>query len=427
MAYYNNAINNDYNNNQDLQEFEIAIVKMDNEVLDLNNLYNYAKRFSIFDSCISIFFQIKFANTNNKIDAKEIRKAYCDYFCKFDENNIEKWPFINFERFNRIFNILIKEKTQYQNFYHMLENNGMKNKYRDIIPLEFIISIIESMNRKLIFNKEQIFNDEDHYLIKLKCHFSQPENPFWFITYLKEQILLPFSYIFSEYYIIFLSLSKIIIPNNNLNMNELRSNRSNINNDNLSVNTLNSNNLSVFNNSSYEEYGMIFDGNLICEPNRKLSDDAKFYCLFLLMGVAKLWSRRVADLMDNNNDYYLENSLKSQDELDLKQFNLEINKNGNQKIKYIIKEYHEELKKCKLIFEEQKYKALVKYGEIIESGIIEIEKKVKKYYNENKKKYKEEKKILQINFVGDRNESNSFMPFSDTKNWGNFRNMMGNK
>ena len=140
MAYYNNAINNDYNNNQDLQEFEIAIVKMDNEVLDLNNLYNYAKRFSIFDSCISIFFQIKFANTNNKIDAKEIRKAYCDYFCKFDENNIEKWPFINFERFNRIFNILIKEKTQYQNFYHMLENNGMKNKYRDIIPLEFIIS-----------------------------------------------------------------------------------------------------------------------------------------------------------------------------------------------------------------------------------------------------------------------------------------------
>ena len=437
MAYYNNAINNDYNNNQDLQEFEIAIVKMDNEVLDLNNLYNYAKRFSIFDSCISIFFQIKFANTNNKIDAKEIRKAYCDYFCKFDENNIEKWPFINFERFNRIFNILIKEKTQYQNFYHMLENNGMKNKYRDIIPLEFIISIIESMNRKLIFNKEQIFNDEDHYLIKLKCHFSQPENPFWFITYLKEQILLPFSYIFSEYYIIFLSLSKIIIPNNNLNMNELRSNRSNINNDNLSVNTLNSNNLSVFNNSSYEEYGMIFDGNMICEPNRKLSDDAKFYCLFLLMGVAKLWSRRVADLMDNNNDYYLENNLKSQDELDLKQFNLEINKNGNQKIKYIIKEYHEELKKCKLIFEEQKYKALVKYGEIIESGIIEIEKKVKKYYNENKKKYKkddddekkykEEKKVLQINFVGDRNESNSFMPFSDTKNWGNFRNMMGNK
>ena len=80
---------------------------------------------------------------------------------------------------------------------------------------------------------------------------------------------------------------------------------------------------------------------------------------------------------------------------------------------------------------------MVKYGEIIESGIIEIEKKVKKYYNENKKKYKkdddnekkykEEKKVLQINFVGDRNESNSLMPFSDTRNWGNFRNMMGNK
>ena len=439
-TYYKNAFNNyDENNLGDMKAFEVALSEIDDKILDLNELYHKAKQFSIFDSCISIFFQIKFSNTNNKVDTKEIRKVYCDYFCKFDENNLVNWPSINFDRFNRIFNILIKEKTQYQNFYHMLENNGMKNKYRDIIPLELIISIIESMNRKIIFNNEQQIYDEDYYLKKLRQHFSQSENPFWLINYLNEQILLPFSYIFSEYYIIFLSLSKKSNINYNNNINDMQSNRSIINNDNLSINTLNSNNISALNNSAYEEYGLIFDGNLMADPNRKLSDDAKFYCLFLLLGIAKLWVERLSDIINNNNDYYLGNKLKSQDELDLKQFNLEITKNGNQKIKYILKEYSEELKNFKLKFIEQKYRALEKFGEIIESKIIITEEKLKNIQIQNKNekikkdeenrenKYKEDKKVLQINYVGDKNVSTNYRPFSNVNfGTGGFRNMMGN-
>ena len=445
-TYVNNTINiNNQNNNIDLDNFIIAIHKLDNELISLNDLYQkYAKQFSIFDSCISILFEIKFANTNNKVDTKEIRNIYCDYFCKFDDRTLEEnWPFINFERFTRIFNTLIKEKTQYQNFYNMLQNNGMKNKYRDIIPLEFIIAIIESMNRRIIFYKDNFNHNDNYYLIKLRQNFSIRENPFWLISYLKEQIFLPYSFIFNAYYIIYLSVCKDLYPRKNNNIiNDFISNRSNLNNENLSVNSFNSNNISGLNNSSYEDYGMVFDGNLNRDLNKKKSQDAKFYSLFLLLGIAKLWSNRIIDIIDNNNDFYLETHLKSQDELDLKQFILEIKKNRNQKIKNLIKEYFEELKKFNLIYSDQKYVYLQKYGEVIDEEMKSAVEKVNNFYSEKKKSYDNDEyydnynnqnkfksdyqnKILKISFVGDRNMPNNFMPFTNSKAGGNFINMMG--
>ena len=441
--YFDNAINNNSNNinESDLDEFRYAIIKLDNELLDLNTLYqNYAKKFSIFESCISIFFQIKFANTNNKVDPKEIKSVYCDYFCKFDDKTLDmQWPYINFDRFIRIFNTLIKEKTQYQNFYNMLQNNGMKNKYRDIIPLEFIIAIIESMNRKLIFDKDNFFNDDNYYLIKLKQNFSQPENPFWFINFLNVQIFLPFSYIFNEYYIIYLSLSKDSPPNlrNNI-FNDIRSNNSNIinNENNLSLNTFNSNNLSIYNNSNYEEYGMVFDGNLNGDLSKKISKETKFYSLFLLLGIGKLWSNRIIDIIENNNEIYIENKLKTQDELDLKQYKLEVKKNGNQKFNNLINEYFEILKNCNLTFSEQKYSYLEKYGEIIKNEMKMAEKIINDYYK-NKKSYDNinsdskgnsidnQNRILKINFVGDNNIRNTFKPFTNSRGDGGFINLMG--
>ena len=423
-----NYFNKNENNNANLNEFKNAIAILDNELLDLNTLYqNYAKKFYIFDSCISIVFQIKFANTNNKLDDKTLET---------------KWPYINFDRFFRIFNTLIKEKTQYQNFYNMLQNNVMKNKYRDIIPLELIISIIESMNKKLIFNKDHFFNNDNFYLIKLKENFSQPENPFWLINYLNEKILLPFSYIFNEYYIIYLSLCKDFIPKffQNNNINEIRTNKSNINiinNDNLSVNTFNSNNLSVFNNSSYEEYGMIFDGNLTGDLNKKISPDTKFYILFLLLGIAKLWANRLIYLIDNTSEYYLENELKAQDELDLKQFHLEIKKNGNKKINVLINEYFEELKKCKLFISEQKFLYLKKYWEIIENDIILTKDKVNSFYSKKKITYNNNYKVQNdydnnnlktfsdVNTVEENNIVNNYMPFTNSISGGGFINLMG--
>ena len=448
-SYLNSYINNANNNNiieEEFQPFIDGIIKLDNEPLDLNTLYkSYAKKFSIFDSCMAIFFQIKFSNTNNKIDPKEVKNIYCEYFCKFDNRTLAlNWPFINFERFDKIFNTLIKEKTQYQNFYNMLQNNGMKNKYRDIIPLEFIISIIESMNRRIIFNDDKFING-DNYLMKIRQNFQQSENPFWFILYLKDQIFLPLSYIFNEYYKIYLSLSKESIPkmfNNNININDLRSNRSNsINNDNLSFNTFNSNNLSVINDSGYEEYGMIFDGNLNADLNKKISQDAKLYCIFLLLGIVKLWVNRLTNILDNNN-YGFDDNKSSQDQLDLKQFNLEIKKNGNQKIKNLFREYFEELKKCKLIFSEQKYEILKKYGEFIEKELNNLEERLSviypkknsfdnndynnynnNYYNNNEN----ENKILKINVVKEQNKINNYIPFSNSRSSFNFINLMGKK
>ena len=442
IIYINNAINNNpnnLNNINNLDGFQTAIIKLDNEIICLNDLYkDYAKKFFIFDSCISILFENKFANSDNKIDTKEVRSVYCDYFCKFDKITLEeKWPFINFDRFNRIFNILINEKTQYQNFYNMLQNNGMKNKYRDIIPLEFIIAIIESINRKIIF-LDNLNDDNNYYLNKLKQNFRQPKNPFWFIQYLNEQILLPFSYIFNEYYIIYLSLSKNPLPKKlgNNNINDLISNRSmTSNNDNSSIHTFNSNNLSVINNNSYEEYGMIFDGNLTGDINKKKSQDSKFYSLFLLLGVAKLWVNRLMDINKNKYDNYLEPKINSQDELDFKQFNLEIIKNDNMKIKNLIKEYFEELNNCRLTYSEQKYKSLKNYGEIIENEIKNSEDIIRDSYDKIKKKKYEKKEdnddfnnrstddnLLRINFIGDN--KNNFMPFTNSRISGGFINLL---
>ena len=440
IAYVNNVMNENNMNNNSMID---AILKLDNELLDLNTLYNqYAKAFSIFDCCMSIFFQLKFSssnkniNINNKIDVKEVKNVYCDYFCELDESTLNmKWPQINFERFNRIFNILIKEKTQYQNFYDMLSNNGMKNKFRDIIPLEFIIAIIESMNRRIIF-KDKKFELGDNYLLKAKQSFNQFKNPFWFILYLKQQIYLPVSYIFNEYYIIYLSITKDAnIKKFNINANISNSNINNNMNDSISVNTFNS----LYNNSSniFEEYGMVFDGNLSGDLNKKMSQDNKLYILFLLLAIAKIWSNRVIDFIDDNNEdisgFNLNNNKQTnQKEFDLKQFNLEIKKNGNQKIKLLIKEFSDELQKCKMLFSQKKFDTLENFADTIEKELKSTEEKVRQNFSDfNNFEYSnsnniEKNKILKVNAIGDNtNLDNS--GFNRGRNHGNnnFINLFG--
>ena len=457
ISYLENYNSFNENNDELEEEFKSAIVLLDFEKIDLNNLYNkYAKKFSIFDSCISIFFQLKFSKSNSKIDPKEIRRIYCEYFCKLDDMTLSsQWPNINFERFDRIFNSLIKEKTQYQNFYNMLQNNGMKNKYRDLIPLEFIIAIIESMNKKIIFNNDK-FIEGDNYLMKLRQDFKQPENPFWLITFLRDQICLPLSFIFNEYYIIYISLSKEnmskFIPNISNNNSDLRSNL--MSNNDLSIHTFNTNNISIFNNSNFEEYGMVFDGNLNGDLNRQRSKDAKLYILFLLLGIEKLWINILFDILDNRIDSSMGDQRHSQNDLDLKQFYLEFKKNGNQKLKNLIKEFYEELKNCKLIYSENKCVELKNYGIQIEENLKNAEDKVNTFYSNKFGKDKVNKnnidninnnisnnknnnsnniikthdireKLLQVNFVGEdkKNYFGNNIPFSNNYN-SDFINLM---
>ena len=433
ITYLNNITNNinyanDEINKKDLDEYRDAIIILDNKLLDLNTLYNsYAKIFCIFDCCISIFFQLKFSSNNNKIDINEVKKVYCDYFCKLDEITLkEKWPSINFERFNRVFNTLIKEKTQYQNFYDMLLNNGMKNKFRDIIPLEFIISIIESMNRKIIFNNDEFING-DNYLMKIKQGFNQEQNPFWFILYLKQQIYLPISYIFNEYYIIYLSITK------DAKMQKFNINKNRNISDNLSVNTFNSYN----NNSSnaYEEYGMIFDGNLSGDLNKKMSQENKLYCIFLLLAIEKMWINRCINFIDDNDDIIDANNNRQimQKEFDLKQFNLEIKKNGNQKIKSLIKEYLEELQKCKMLFSQPKFNILKNFAEVIEKEIKITEEKVLGYFSNSNSfdnsNNNERNRVMKINDKNYDYMRNNFdnNKFGEDNSFNNLMGKFGNK
>ena len=108
----------------------------------------------------------------------------------------------------------------------------------------------------------------------------------------------------------------------------------------------------------------------------------------------------------------------------------------------MIKEYFEELKKFNLIYSDQKYVYLQKYGEVIDEEMKSAVEKVNNFYSEKKKSYDNDEyydnynnqnkfktdyqnKILKISFVGDRNMPNNFMPFTNSKAGGNFINMMG--
>ena len=260
-------------------------------------------------------------------------------------------------------------------------------------------------NRKIIFNANE-FIGGDNYLMKIKQSFDQAKNPFWFILYLKQQINLPISYIFNEYYIIYLSITK------DANIKKFNINNNRHIPDNISVNTFNS-----YNNSSniFEEYGMIFDGNISGDINKKMSQENKFYCIFLLLSIEKLWINTIINFMDDNDDMIDVNNNRQlmQKEFDLKQFNLEIKKNGNQKIKTLIKEYFEELQKCNMIFGQQKFNILKNFAEIIDKEIKITEEKVLGYFSNTN-----------TSFDNSNNNQNRILKFNDNKSYEN--NNFGN-
>ena len=406
-AYISNAINNNYSEDG-LFDYHEAIQKLDFEFYQLNELYNnFAKKFLIFDSCMTIYFHIKFSNTNNKLDPKEIKRTYCNNFCKLNENDLyNNWPDINFQRFDRIFNILIKEKTQYQNFYNMLQSNGMKNRFKDIIPLEFIIAIVESINRKFIFNNKN--NNGDNYIVLLKASYKQKDNPFWLILYLIEEVHLPISYIFNEYYIIYLSLNKEKMKEN---YNLIDDNSSNADG-NSSMYSIESNNFNMLNNVNNEEYGMVFDGNLNYIQGKRLDIETKFYCLFLLLGIQRIWVDKINGILDNSIE--LEPNRKAQNEFDFKIFNNE-NAKKSIKMKNIIEEYYKELNNsCNLFFTEEKKEVLKKYCQYIENEYIVTSKRMNEYLEEKNKFYpRTHDKVVKVNFIGEQNKDNNNYPFTN--------------
>ena len=172
---------------------------------------------------------------------------------------------------------------------------------------------------------------------------------------------------------------------------------------------------------------MVFDGNLSRNISKKSSKENKFYCIFLLLGIEKMWINRIINII-NENDVH--GDQKMQREMDLKQFNLEMKKNGNNKIKILIKEYFEELQLCKMLFSPEKFNILKNFGETIEKEVKITENKVMNYlenlnnfensnYNQNR--------IMKVNKYGyDENNMNSFAESKKGRSFLNFIGKFGN-
>ena len=109
---------------------------------------------------MSIFFQIKFSSgdkNEERVDVKEVKNIYLDYFCNLTEETLSiNWPWINFERFNRIFNMLIKEKTQYQLFYFTLSMAYFAPKCSSLDYFKFILPNILCLITNLLVTLQVI-------------------------------------------------------------------------------------------------------------------------------------------------------------------------------------------------------------------------------------------------------------------------------
>ena len=442
--------------NTNLDSYIQALIMLDRKAIDINELYhNYAKKFIIFDSCMSLLFQNKFGSNkynNNPINEKEVKFIFFKFIYKF--GRVEEWPYMNFDRFNYVFNLLIKEKTNYQNFYDMLKNNNMKNKYKDLLPIHFITSLIENKNKNLIYDNND-FIKGDNYLMRLKQDYKQKNNPFWFIIYLRQQLNLPLSYIFDIYFDIYLSLLKYNSNNNlfkqiNINTNNTISNQSENNeqsvedgehniivndNESKSNNTINDKISYKTNNTNdefnYNNYGKIFDGNLNERSNKPKSQDADFYCLFLLNAILEMWCNKYMYFI-NSNEFKTNNYNNSQDEYDMKMFKIEMKKAGN-KFRKIIVEYENELKKLNLSLAEEKYEQLKIYGENIKNEFNLTENKFNEIEGNNERINEERSERNDNHNFGMSNSimNNPFLSRSElinqNNNGVNFKNLMRQK
>lgn len=82
--------------------------------------------------------------------------------------------------------LYIKNHTDFHNFYDAYRHSSPDHSIKDILPLDFIISTIESFNWQKIYNQSEI--DLEKFA---KERFDKPNNPFWFILFLNEKANIP--------------------------------------------------------------------------------------------------------------------------------------------------------------------------------------------------------------------------------------------
>jgi hypothetical protein len=88
---------------------------------------------------------------------------------------------------NKIFVNLIETKTSYDNFYTLLRDNNYQNILDKILPLQYLIKKIENMNWIHIIKEKEIDIDS-----RSNSSYNTPENPFWFVLFLREIVKLPY-------------------------------------------------------------------------------------------------------------------------------------------------------------------------------------------------------------------------------------------
>jgi hypothetical protein len=169
------------------RQFEVlkdALNNLDRNLYKLEELYFlFAKKFNLHEINFQIYFEMFSKNVEYPED---IYENYENYFNYILTNRYFKWPFNIVPLFNKIFINLIETKTRYESFYSMLRENNFENVLNVVIPMQYLIVKIESMNWNLILKEKDIDFEQ-----KSMLPFDAADNPFWFPQYLKECVQLP--------------------------------------------------------------------------------------------------------------------------------------------------------------------------------------------------------------------------------------------
>jgi hypothetical protein len=181
----------DENQQQTIRE---ALYDLDRNYYNLPDLYSeFSKRFKLYDINIQIFFEM--LNKEHPIEPQEVINNYDNFFdWVLRKEKTVNYPQVLLPLMNKIFVNYVANKTQYESFFTMLRENNYKNPIDSVIPLSYLISRIEGLNWSLILKEKSVDFEKN-----INTSYDVPENPFWFVKFLKEVVNLPCFYIYTLY------------------------------------------------------------------------------------------------------------------------------------------------------------------------------------------------------------------------------------
>lgn len=193
FLYLRNLLDKVSDENQQ-QIIKESLYDLDRNYYNLPELYSeFSKKFKLYDINIQIFFEM--LNKEYTIDCEEVKNNFDNFFDWVDrKEKTINYPQVLIPIMNKIFINYVPNKTQYESFFNMLRENNYKNPIESVVPLTYLISRIENLNWLLIFKEKSVDFEKN-----INTSYDEPENPFWFIKFLKEVVNIPCFYIFNLY------------------------------------------------------------------------------------------------------------------------------------------------------------------------------------------------------------------------------------